>query len=91
MDIGVEQPALLREKQYAVGQRLTLQVVNIGTQVEVQAVSREDVPSYWGYTVRVEKRSFGQLLRSSEFDLSIATARVGNKFMDVAENWQEME
>ena len=30
VDIGVEQPAVLRETQYAVGDRLTLQVVNVG-------------------------------------------------------------
>jgi methyltransferase len=85
VDIGVEQPALLREKQYAVGQRLTLQVVNMGTRVEVQAVSHEVIPSYWGYTVQVEKRGLGQLLRSSQFDLVIATARVGSKFSVVAD------
>ena len=62
MDIGVEQPALLRETQYAVGDRLTLQVVNVGERVEVQTANREDVPVYWGYRVRVEKRPFGQLV-----------------------------
>ena len=30
VDIGVQQPALLRQKQFAIGERLTLQVVNIG-------------------------------------------------------------
>ena len=34
--------------------------------------------------VRVEKRSFGQLVTDDEFDLTIATARLGDKFMDVA-------
>ena len=62
VDIGVEQPAVLRETQHAVGNRLTLQVVNVGTRVDVQAVTREDVPVYWGFKVRVEKRSFVQLV-----------------------------
>jgi predicted SPOUT superfamily RNA methylase MTH1 len=84
VDIGVDQPALLREKQFAVGDRLTLQVVKAGEQVEVQTVNRDDVPVYWGFRVRVEKRPFGQLVTSGEFDLAIATARVGDKFMDVA-------
>ncbi len=56
VDVGVEQPALLREKQFAVGKRVTLQVVKAGEHVEVQAVSGE-VPSYWGYAVTVEKHS----------------------------------
>ena len=85
VDIGVQQPALLRQKEFAVGDRLTLQLVNVGKQIEVQAVSREDVPQYWGYKVRVEKRSFGQLVADGGFDLKIATARIGDNFMDVAD------
>ena len=95
VDIGVDGPALLREKQFAVGDRLTLQVLKVGERVEVQTVSREDVPIYWGYKVSVEKRSFGQLAADGEFDLSIATARIGGKFMDVAseigEKWSHAQ
>jgi predicted SPOUT superfamily RNA methylase MTH1 len=85
VDIGVQQPALLRQKEFAVGNRLTLQVVNVGKNIEVQAANRKDVPVYWGYRVRVEKRSFGHLVADGGFDLKIATARVGDYFMDVAE------
>jgi predicted SPOUT superfamily RNA methylase MTH1 len=85
VDIGVNKSALLRQKQYAVGDRLTLQVVKASGQVEVQTVSRDDVPVYWGFRVRVEKRSFGQLVMGGEFDLTIATARLGDKFVDVAD------
>lgn len=84
VDIGVQQPALLRQKQYAMGERLTLQVVNIGDTIEVQPVNRDDVPQYWGYTVRVENRSFGKIISDAEFDLKIATARIGGNLMDVA-------
>ena len=95
VDIGVDGPALLREKQFAVGYRLTLQVLRVGERVEVQTVSRDDVPVYWGYKVRAEKRSFGQLAADGEFDLSIATARIGDNFMDVAseigEKWSHAQ
>ena len=84
VDIGVDQPALLREKQFVDGDRLTLQVVKVGERVEVQTVDRESVPFYWGFRVRVEKRSFDKLVRDGGFDLVIATARIGDKFMDVA-------
>jgi predicted SPOUT superfamily RNA methylase MTH1 len=84
VDIGVQQSALLRQREFAVGNRLTLQVVNLGKQIEVQAVSREDVPQYWGYRVQVEERSFGQLATHGGFDVKIATARVGDNFLDVA-------
>jgi predicted SPOUT superfamily RNA methylase MTH1 len=84
VDIGVQQPAVLRQKQFAMGERLTLQVIKVGKQIEVQAANRDDVPQYWGYKVRVEKRSFAQLMFDRNFDLKIATARVGDNFMDVA-------
>ena len=85
VDIGVQQPALLRQKGFAVGDRLTLQIVNIGNQIEVQAASREDIPQYWGYRVHVAKHSFGQMIQAGGFDLKIATARIGDSFMDVAD------
>jgi len=84
VDIGVEQPAVLRETQHAVGERLTLQVINVGTRVEVQVANRDDVPVYWGFKVRVEKRPFAQFVRDREFDLTIATAKLGAKFTTVA-------
>ncbi len=84
VDIGVQQPALLRQKGFGVGCRLTLQVINIGRQIEVQAANREDIPQYWGYQVRVDKGSFGKMVAESDFDLKIATARVGDNFADVA-------
>jgi predicted SPOUT superfamily RNA methylase MTH1 len=59
--------------------------VNVGKQIEVQAANREDIPQYWGYSVRVEKRSFGQLAKDGGFDLKIATARIGDSFMDAAD------
>ncbi len=84
VDIGVQQPALLRQKGFGVGGRLTLQVINIGRHIEVQAANREDVPQYWGYRVRVEKGSFGKMVAEGSFDLKIATARIGDNFVDVA-------
>lgn len=85
VEIGVQQPALLRQKQFRVGERLTLQVVNIGEKVEVQAVNREDIPSYWGYRIKVEKRPFVQFVKDDRFDLKIATAKLGDNFADIAD------
>jgi hypothetical protein len=85
VDIGVEQPAILRGNQYAVGERLTLQVVNVGERAEVQEANRDEIERYWGFRVRVETKSFKQLLAAGGFDLTIATARLGiyiNKISD---------
>jgi len=89
VDIGVERPALMRETQWALGKRLTLQVVTAGERVEVQAASRDEVPSYWGYKVTMEKHSFGRLVENRKFGLTIATSKIGTKFVDVAEKMIE--
>jgi hypothetical protein len=85
VDVGVEKPAILREPQNDLGDRLTLQVVNVGDHVEVQTADRSDIDAYWGFIVRAENRSFGQLIAKGEFDLKIATARLGADFGEVAD------
>jgi len=93
VDIGVEKPAIIREKQFGVGKRLTLRVTNVGEQVEVQAATRDEFPHYWGYTVSAERRPFGRLLEKGKFDLTIATSKIGAKFADnavkIAEKWEK--
>jgi predicted SPOUT superfamily RNA methylase MTH1 len=89
VEIGVQQPALLRQKQFGIGERLTLQVINIGEKVEVHVVNREEVPVYWGYRVKIERRPIGQIVKDDSFDLKIATARVGDNFPDVADKIRE--
>jgi len=83
VDVGVEQPALLREKQFAVGKRVTLQIVKAGEHVEVQVVSRE-VPSYWGYTVTVERHSLKRLIEDRRFGLTVGTSIKGAKWAGIA-------
>jgi methyltransferase len=85
VDIGVDRPAILREKQFGVNQRLTLQVVHVGEKIEVQVVSRDDVPTYWGFRVVVWEQSFSRLLESGGFDLKIATSKIGEPFKNTAD------
>jgi predicted SPOUT superfamily RNA methylase MTH1 len=84
VDIGVEKSALMREMQWVVGKRLTVQIVKAGERVEVQTVNRDEIPYYWGYSVTVEKHPFGKLLESGKFDLTIATSKIGAKIADSA-------
>jgi hypothetical protein len=93
VDIGVEQPALIRGKDLVMGQRITVRVIKVGKPVEVELANRDEAPSYWGYTVTVEKCPFGSFLKKSDFDLTIATSRYGSPLADVAEEivekWKE--
>jgi len=85
----------MRERQFSIGDRLTFQVVKAGERVEVQPVNRDDVPEYWGYRVVVEEETFGHLLEAARFDLTIASARIGEDFNGIAgkigEHWHNAE
>ncbi|TRO49282.1 RNA-binding protein [Candidatus Bathyarchaeota archaeon] len=89
VDIGVEHPALMRENQWGLGKRLTLQVVAVDERIEVQAVGRDQVSGYWGYRVKLETHSFGSLVENGKFDLVIATSKIGIRFEDTAEKMGE--
>ena len=84
VDIGVEKPALLREKQFAAGKRLTVRIAKVDEQTEVQTANRDETPDYWGYRVTVERHSLKKLIENRNFDLTIATSKKGVKFADVA-------
>jgi predicted SPOUT superfamily RNA methylase MTH1 len=85
VDIGVGVSGLLRDKQHAVGERLTLQVVHVGDRVEVQVANRSDVPDYWGYVVKVERDSLRAAVEHIGADLTVGTSRKGDEFTKVAE------
>jgi len=85
VDIGVERPALMLEKQSAAGTRLTVRIAKVGEEVEVQTADRDEIPDYWGYTVTVERHSLKKLIENRKFDLTIATSRKGAKFTEIAE------
>lgn len=94
VDIGVGPPALLRDKQNVIGQRLTLQLVNVGDQIEVQVTNRSDTPDYWGYIVTKET-SLKRVIESAKADLALGTSRKGNSYAKVEEQlsarWREAD
>jgi predicted SPOUT superfamily RNA methylase MTH1 len=85
IDIGVEQPALLMNVQKPADKRVTVRVTKIGKRVEVDLVDRAEVPEHWGYSVNVETQPFGKLVKNRNFDLAVATSKLGVPFKDVLE------
>jgi hypothetical protein len=65
----------------------------VGKRVQVELANRDDIPNYWGYTVTVEKNSFGNVVKNRDFDLIIATSRYGVPLRDlvgkIAEEWRK--
>jgi predicted SPOUT superfamily RNA methylase MTH1 len=94
VEIGVEKTALLRDRQWSVGDHIITQIIKMGKQIEVQNLTREEVPSYWGFSVE-ERSSFGSIARNNEFDLIIATSKKGrrlsNSFDEIMERWKNAD
>jgi predicted SPOUT superfamily RNA methylase MTH1 len=94
-DIGVEQPALVLDADLPVGKRITVKITEITRPVVAKSANRDAIPDYWGYVVTAEKRTLGKIVKSSSFDLVVATSKFGVSFADVAEKlsekWHEAE
>jgi len=92
VDIGVEKPALVKHVQLPVPKRVTVQIVNLRERLEAEPTDRDDVPTYWGYKVTLEKRSFGKMLKDHDFGLTIGTSKYGIPFhkvsCEIAERWE---
>ncbi|MEM2971004.1 MAG: RNA methyltransferase [Candidatus Bathyarchaeia archaeon] len=84
VDIGVEKPALIVNRQLPTGKRVTVKIVKIGERVEVELTNRDEVEAYWGYAVVAELQTFGKLVKNGDFDLTIATSKRGVPFTDVS-------
>jgi predicted SPOUT superfamily RNA methylase MTH1 len=85
VDIGVEQPALIKNAEIRLGKRVTVKVVKTGQPIEAELADRKDVPIYWGYTVTTERRSLGRMLEGGDFDVTIATSKFGSPFAGLKE------
>jgi predicted SPOUT superfamily RNA methylase MTH1 len=85
VDIGVEQPALARNAEMSSGGRVTVRIVRASQTIEVEPADRNAAPSYWGFTVAVEKRSLGKMLKSGGFDVTICTSKYGTSFASLKE------
>jgi len=91
VDIGVEQPALIRNSNLSTNKRVTVKILTVGKRVEVRLVDREEISEYWGYVVKPERRSLGKILKSKDFGLIIATSKYGVPVTEackkIAEKW----
>lgn len=92
IDIGVEKPAIIQNKQLPKNKRITVKITKINEQAQVEIASREEIPHYWGYTITPETQPFVKMLKNRNFDLTIATSKYGTPFADayeeISERWQ---
>jgi predicted SPOUT superfamily RNA methylase MTH1 len=83
IDVGVEQPALLRGTKLKANTRITVRISAVNNRPEVTLVDSKDIETYWGYKVTVSNAPFGQFLMARQFDLVIATSRKGRQITEV--------
>ena len=93
VDIGVRAPFRIRSKKPNVGARITIQVMELGGIPSGRIVKRNEVGEYWGYTLRGSKGRLSDLIYSPEWDLTIATSKLGVTIGEVSEaingSWSE--
>jgi len=89
VDIGVEQPTLIRNRQLPIGRRVTVKIAKIDNRFESELADRDEISAYWGYKVTKEKHLFGKVVKSRDFDLTIAASKHGVAFGDVTEKMAE--
>jgi len=92
IDIGVEQPMLVQGAKPQLNTRVTVKITELGKQPKAVLANRDEIKTYWGYQVSVSKGSFGQLLKTKQYDLVIATSRKGKPITsvmdDLTERWK---
>jgi predicted SPOUT superfamily RNA methylase MTH1 len=90
VDVGVERPLPILDTKLPVNRRVTVKVTKTGKHPEVALA---EIKSYWGYTVKASKDSFGQLTKTHHYDLVIATSKMGTPLAQVdyelAERWKK--
>jgi predicted SPOUT superfamily RNA methylase MTH1 len=85
VDIGVERPFLVENKEIKLNKRVTVRTTALSPEPEATIVNHKEVPSYWGFQVTASDMPLGQLVKQRGFDLVIATSRMGTLFANVKE------
>ncbi len=89
VDIGVENPVLLSNKELPIGKRITVTIIKTGKSLRAVLANLANINDYWGYTVTPSKGSIGKVAKSGKYDLVIATSKMGVPLAKVSEELAE--
>jgi predicted SPOUT superfamily RNA methylase MTH1 len=89
VDIGVEEPILTRDVSATSGPRVTVKIIRTGKHAEAELADKDEIPLYWGYSVSIENRPLGRILKGRAFGLVIATSRYGSPLAEIADQLSE--
>jgi predicted SPOUT superfamily RNA methylase MTH1 len=85
VDIGINSPLRIRGNAPAMGTRVTTQIMNIEGLPVGRLVKKNKIDEYWGYSLRGSKGKLSDLVHNPEWDLTIATSKLGEDFGNVQE------
>jgi len=75
------------------GDHVITQIIKTGKQIEVQTLEREEIPTYWGFSVFKEEQSFLKIIKNNNYDLVIATSVKGqslsDNFEEIIKKWKK--
>jgi predicted SPOUT superfamily RNA methylase MTH1 len=86
VDIGVDQLLEARGRGPSRGSRVTVRVLD-KQPLTGRAIKKSQLEDYWGYDLRGSRIRLGELALSPEWDLTIATSRLGEA---VGDRWSEL-
>ena len=93
VDIGVEHPIPLNERNIFLGQRITVKIFKDKHGLKIRKVERPSSTLYWGYRVSVSRFPLSRMLRSGMFDLIVLTSKYGKPLTESVEElrsrWRE--
>lgn len=95
VDVGVEKPLRATGRAPSIGGRATVKVTETQPELRGRFVGRGEVDLYWGYGVHINRQGLGKLALSREFDLTVATSRLGQPYPKIEGHlrarWTEAE
>jgi len=83
VDIGVKTPVRVTGRGPSIGGRTTVRITSAQPTLIGRFAKRRDVESYWGYVAHLAGGGLGKLASRDDFDLTLATSRLGPPFRDL--------
>lgn len=83
VEIGVKTLVKVTGRGPSIGGRTTLLITGVRPMLMGRFAKRKDIKSYWGYGVHIAGGGLGKLASRDDFDLTLATSRVGPPFRDL--------
>ena len=76
VDVGLKETVEC-QGNYRVGERVTLQLIEVRKELGGQIVEASRMSTYWGYQVVRSKFKLASMLETEHFNLKIGTSRYG--------------